>query len=212
VVFAHLSLQPIYTGGVGGDDGILVAHHASGEEAEENSLDHKEYDRHGPIGAATIRPEAGVKSQENKPEGVHAQRSDIKAEEEEKLVVAEANTIIDPRAVVVHLYDAAVTDTAKGGKQSEQTRLLWQKYNSPAVVCPYRLERLAMAASFIFFAPVNIHWDRLQWDGSRIRHHRSAVTCQRHERDECVNDDVQDAENALRKPRHEDIGLQEQAR
>lgn len=37
---------PCLTGGVGGDDGPLVEHHAAREEAEQDRLDHQEHHQH----------------------------------------------------------------------------------------------------------------------------------------------------------------------
>jgi len=121
VVAVGLPLETIDVGQVGSDDVPLIAHHAHGEEAEEQGLDGESHEREevggmvdaaGTVVVGVDVTDAVYESVYDEEEGVEAGEAGVKDEEEEVLVIANSHAVINPRAVMIHFYDASLADTA----------------------------------------------------------------------------------------------------
>mmetsp|Transcript_22907 Transcript_22907/g.71142 ORF Transcript_22907/g.71142 Transcript_22907/m.71142 type:complete len:357 (+) Transcript_22907:1683-2753(+) len=120
--FVVFALEAVDLRGARADDLPLVEDHAERERAEEHGLEHEQYDpdatagvrEAGVLGAprARQRPVAPEHFGRDEEERVGAHREDIRDEEDEEFVVAHADAVVHPRAVVVHLDDAAPADAA----------------------------------------------------------------------------------------------------
>ena len=59
-----------------------------------------------------IRPlHANSKSKDDQGHAVDAREEGVEDEEQKILVIANSDAVVDPRAVVIHLHNAALTDT-----------------------------------------------------------------------------------------------------
>ena len=112
------------------------------------------------------------KVRHNKRNGVYAGRPHVKAKQKKKLVVAQRNAVVDPRAVVVHLDDAPVAHRA--------------------VVRARRLVRIALSAHLVRFWPliVIIYGYRFRRHRTGICRHSLYVGDDRKSHDTCERNDV----------------------